>query len=191
MVQTEKKQKGNPEADLHAKEYSHKDLQEVLGENYREEVFDVLNWLKIVNTIEEVNFRDATIPHGNSDGHYFLEQIIGDHRIYSYIIRAEEIPMVSTEMGAKTSEHKHEHEDIVITENYFVHQGQMILDVEEDNGERIVEQIRLDKKTPHAHIFPNHFHQGRTNFAFVTVVMPNAASIPEDEIHIPRIKIAE
>ena len=181
----------NPEDKKQAPQgLTHEDLVTLVGPDYQQLIFEPLKWLKIVQDISELEFKSPTGRHENSNGHYIIEQIIGNHRVYAYVLKPEsrkdEKPI------GKTSEHKHEDYEIEALEHYFLLRGAMSLCLnEEDQG--IVQNVELSsEKNPHVLVRPRTYHQAEIteNHALVLVVMPNAASIPEDRLHIPRARAA-
>lgn len=170
---------------------SHKDLINLAGADYRELVFRSLRLFKIVNDISELQFKDRTErhvkPNGHkSDGHYFLDQKMNNHRIFGYVLKPE--PEENGESVGMTSEHMHWREDREMVEHYFVLKGSMylILDKRSEETARVVELRSEDK--PHIMVPSMTYHQAEITegFALVLVIMPDTADIPDSELHIPR-----
>lgn len=169
----------------------HEDLVNLVGPDYRQLIFKPLRFLGIVQDISELDFKSPTERHERlngqrSHGHYIVEQIIGNHRVYAYLLKPE-----SNESGepvGRTSEHKHEHPEIEVLEHYVLLEGAMTLTLEEeDTGENY--SIELDsERNPHFLVRPRIYHRAEITdgAALVLVIMPNAAQIPDDSLHVPR-----
>ena len=170
---------------------THEDLVNLVGPDYQQLIFKPLKYLKIVQDISELDFKSPTgrheRPNGQkSHGHYIVEQKIGNHRVYAYILKPE--PNENGEPIGKTTEHKHEDYEIEVLEHYLLLKGAMklILD-EEDTGKNHI--VELDsERNPYFLVKPRTYHHAEItdNVALVLVIMPDAAQIPDDRLHIPR-----
>ncbi len=171
---------------------THEDLVNLVGSDYQQLIFKPLRYLKIVQDISELDFKSPTGKHERSNGqkshgHYIVEQKIGNHRVYAYLLKPE--PNENGEPVGKTLEHKHEDDEIEVLEHYFLLKGAMklILD-EEDTGKN--QSIELDsERNPHFLVKPRIYHHSEItdNVALVLVIMPDAAQIPDDRLHVPRV----
>lgn len=192
-VRAETDQGINPEAVDRQTQGSltHEDLVRLVGHDYRELIYEPLRWFNIVKSIDEIEFKSPTGKHERpngqkSHGHYIVEQKIGNHRVYAYLLKPE--PNENGEPVGKTSEHKHEDYEIEVLEHYLLLKGAMKLTLDEEDTWR-VHGIELDdKRNPHFLVKPRTYHQAEItdNIALVLVIMPDAAQIPDDRLHIPR-----
>lgn len=185
-------QSHNPSEDRQTRNsLTHEDLVRLVGPDYRQLICGTLRSLNIVQSIDELNFQSPTgrheRPNGQkSDGHYIIEQKIGDHRVYAYLLKPE-LNEIGEPVG-KTSEHKHEDYEIEVLEHYLLLKGTMrlILD-EEDTGKVYNIELNSDRN-PYFLVRPRTYHQAEITdgVALVLVIMPDAAQIPDDRLHIPR-----
>lgn len=174
---------------------THEDLVRLVGSDYRQLISGALVSLNVIQGEDELNFQSPTGIHKRSNGqesngHYIVEQIIGDHRVYAYLLKPERSE--SGEPIGKTSEHKHEHPEIDVSEYYLLLRGAMRLMLEEEDSGQ-VSSIELDSdRNPHFVVSPRTYHQAEITdgVALVLVIMPDAAQIPDERLHIPRPQTA-
>ncbi len=170
---------------------THEDLVKLVGHDYKELVFEPLKWLKIVDDISQLNFKERTERHIKQNGHksdglYILEQKINNHRVFAYILKPE--PEENGESIGRTSEHMHSFEGREVVEHYFVLKGSMDLVMDNEN-EDTARVIQLESgRLPHLMVPSQTYHQAEIvkDFALVLVVMPDTADIPDAELHKPR-----
>jgi|SRR3990167_10587264 len=153
---------------------THEGLVEIVGSDYQEILHTRLYERGILKEGErlEFNFPD---PHKGSDANYLYEGTIGNDWVFIYVL----LP------NGTTSPHKHRHKIIEVTEEYHLLRGRMNLNLR--IGDYVNYTEELDEENNSKTVFPGIQHRGSTNehFAFVLVVMPNAAPIPRDQLHLP------
>ncbi len=151
-----------------------RDVMEKFGFDFGIKAHGKLRDHGIMVNMQELQFLETPKMHKGSQALYFLEQKVGNHRIYvSYI----------PENGKST---EHTHDPIYkpkISEIYAPIGGILGLlvdgkqyEISEANGSFIVD--------------PGHFHQVQqgNNASINVIILQNSAGIPDEEVHIPRSK---
>lgn len=152
---------------------SSRDVMEKFGFDFREKAHRKLTEHGINIDRQELEFFEAAKPHMGSQALYFLEQKVGNHRIYvSYIPEK-----------ATSTEHMHDskHNPPVI-EIYDPLGGVLGLlvdgkrhEVSETGGPFVVN--------------PGHYHQvsqSEGNESIYVIVLKDSAGIPDEEVHIAK-----
>ncbi len=121
---------------------------------------------------QEIELTFPALPHPDSQAQYLYENTIGDDWVFIAFLGPNK----------ETSRHKHFHEDLRTEEHYELLRGKMLL-YSGDDGSTMDELTEINTSFV---IPPDTFHRSRTdgNFALYMAIMPGAAPISHDRLHL-------
>ncbi len=152
---------------------SHEDMARIVGTDYKEILHERLYARGILNEGEHLDFNFPP-RHAGSDARYLYEGPINGSWVFVYFLPPD----------SQTTSHRHKDSRMVITEDYDVLHGSMVLHLGQD---RTATAIELHEGNNSYTVSEDTFHQAMTqgDFAYVLVRLPGTASIPRDRLHIP------